>query len=344
MHEKKKKRRAEESSSGEPSASNSPNKGFPVSGQKASFKLMFQPFPREVQKTSDVNGEDGFPPVELDPVVMVDAQSRFTVAVTSLGKLYTWGSVHCYQLGNEETEDEPSPYKVDLKTRKCFWARCGGQFTMFLLEPKQDDQQRNEQSEANGVQSKTSSKPPSRRNSTFQNGNKNPSSSPEHNDPSSNQQFFQALSPRQYRNQELSVAMTSSMPNSPALRSRQKLATLPEHNSSPEKKMEDEFLGRTSPTMMLAANMENIVVSPEKKRYGGLAGASGTKYTKEQKMAPWSPKKTTALQEAPVSRPKAMRKLFPSKARQTNQIVDAAMNPAAEQEAEAPRRTRQRTQ
>jgi alpha-tubulin suppressor-like RCC1 family protein len=81
----------------------------------------------------EITGDDGFAPHTVDPTVMVDAQSRFSIAVTSQGRLYTWGSGHCYQLGNEQMDDESTPFKVELKNRKCFWARCGGQFTMFLL-------------------------------------------------------------------------------------------------------------------------------------------------------------------------------------------------------------------
>lgn len=80
----------------------------------------------------------GLPPASVDPVVMISAQSRFSSAVTSQGQLYTWGSGHCYQLGNEEMDDEVEPFHVELKQRKCFWTRCGGQFTMFLLEPKEE--------------------------------------------------------------------------------------------------------------------------------------------------------------------------------------------------------------
>jgi alpha-tubulin suppressor-like RCC1 family protein len=95
---------------------------------RESYKYKFQPLPRQIPRNFFQN-DDG----SDDNVVMIDAQSRFTIAVSANGRLYTWGSGHCYQLGNEEMEDSPIPFCVTLKTRKCFWARCGGQFTMFLL-------------------------------------------------------------------------------------------------------------------------------------------------------------------------------------------------------------------
>ena len=138
-----------------PSASTSPMKGQPETDRRASvhqfantlheegeskladrgaYKLKYQPVPREIPRLGDpATGDGGFAPVQSDKTVMVDAQSRFSLAVTSQGRLYTWGSGHCCQLGNEDTEDEKTPFKVELKNRKCFWARCAGQFTMFLL-------------------------------------------------------------------------------------------------------------------------------------------------------------------------------------------------------------------
>ncbi len=115
--------RTSPSTSTSSSATNSPAKvaqlvEAPMTDREA-FKLQYQPYPKEIGV-----GE---------AFAMLDAQSRFSVAVGQKGQLYTWGSGHSYQLGNEEMEDEHTPYQVELKTRKCFWARCGGQFTMFLL-------------------------------------------------------------------------------------------------------------------------------------------------------------------------------------------------------------------
>lgn len=124
------------------SATNSTN----TSPIKSNYKLQYQPYPVYLSpkippppSDSDSDDEDssskqvGLPLTDQDPVIQVDAACRYSIAVTKKGKLYTWGSGHCYQLGNSEQKDEPLPYCVDLKDRFCFWGRCGGQFVMFLL-------------------------------------------------------------------------------------------------------------------------------------------------------------------------------------------------------------------
>ena len=122
----------ESSSSASSSANSTPHKSFGDSAisSRDAFKLKYQPLPRELPAFMDFN------PAK-DKIVSVAAQSRFSQCISESGNLYTWGSGHSYQLGNEKMEDELYPFKVELKNRKCFWARCGGQFTMFLLEPKQ---------------------------------------------------------------------------------------------------------------------------------------------------------------------------------------------------------------
>lgn len=107
---------------------------IPTNGHEGtkSYHMKFQPLPISIPF-----GNSGLD--KEDPILQIDAQSRFSIAVSKKGKLFTWGSGHSYQLGNEEMEDEEIPYQVELKTRKCFWAKCGGQFTMFLLDPKNVD-------------------------------------------------------------------------------------------------------------------------------------------------------------------------------------------------------------
>jgi hypothetical protein len=110
-----------------------------------SVESRFQPLPRQLSaekfkcssnslsssslSTSSSQGQAG-------RVLQVAAQSRFSGCCNADGKLFTWGTGHSLQLGNEEPADEEEPYQVDLKTRTCFSVRCGGQFTMFLLDPK----------------------------------------------------------------------------------------------------------------------------------------------------------------------------------------------------------------
>jgi alpha-tubulin suppressor-like RCC1 family protein len=369
----KKRVRGEVSSSSEDSSlANTPDKHAPKSGQKASFKLKYQPLPKEVPRTGTVDGEDGLPPLSVDSVVMIDAQSRFTVAVTSLGKLYTWGSGHSYQLGNEEMEDELKPYKVELKSRKCFWVRCGGQYTAFLLEPKQEDSQNNNQIKV----ATESSDDSNRRNSSHYppaDPNRNPNSSPQQNfQGNGNGSAFAPISPgrmAQYR-LHVDVPMTSSVPNTPHLRNRQEtLSTIKEQDEacspfvserkaslrqSPEKikQAQADFERTTSPTQMLVEGLDNVLVSPEKRYVGGLVGHA---YTKEERIAPWSPNKRSqsTINSHAVVAPKAARKLFPvgnpSASRPRNQI-DSALNNNSQDIgmkdniAGSGRRTRQRTQ
>ena len=72
----------------------------------------------------------------LDNVVSISANTRYSSAVTRNGELKTWGTGLNYELGNQEAEDEKEPYTVKLKGRKCIHSGCGGQFLVFLLEPK----------------------------------------------------------------------------------------------------------------------------------------------------------------------------------------------------------------
>lgn len=197
--------------------------------------------------------------------------------MTSLGKLYTWGSGHSYQLGNEEMEDEAEPYRVPLKTRKCFWARCGGQFTMFLLgmrylylffvvylflyvcllceydywiEPKE--------AEADATMA--------------------------------------GAAAAEYRQPQPLIA-PSSLPGSPQYaaammqqQQQQSSSNGPTPNKAGTQMRIQTTAGQTSPTRALQASFETVCVSPDKKRPRVLSGGSDTS-SLDVRMAPWSPTK-----------------------------------------------------
>ncbi|KAI3636029.1 hypothetical protein MIR68_005910 [Amoeboaphelidium protococcarum] len=278
--------------------------GNQTADNTASYKQKYQPYPREVPQVV-FDDQHGLPPLNEDKVVGVDAQSRFTIAYTGGGSLYTFGSGHSYQLGNEEMEDETVPFKVQLKGRRVITARCGGQFTMFLLEPK--DQ---------------SSKPPSNQNKQI------PALAQINGSLDAQQQQMQDSNVQDYRLSK--VAIPTSVPVSPALN------RLPIAPSSPKRVLDmmevdhgfkagdgQQRRGRShqqssSPldaAKVLRQTFENVCVSPERKRPradgngdGVAHGPDGSilkspsTYSRDEKMAPWSPnrKDSPGLFNAPA--------------------------------------------
>ena len=80
-------------------------------------------------------------PLQLPPsafngeaVRLLETGSSHSVAVTTSGRLYTWGYGDMYQLGNADMKDEPVPYQVpwDETERAIFCVGAGGQHTAVL--------------------------------------------------------------------------------------------------------------------------------------------------------------------------------------------------------------------
>lgn len=260
---------------------------------RESYKLKYQPMPRQINADcfQDDEGTE-------DYIVQVDAQSRFSIAVSAFGNLYTWGSGHCYQLGNEEMEDCPTPYCVQLKTRKCFWARCGGQFTAFLLEPKREEMKEPAMMTstargggAGGRGRQRNGGSPKRSLQQFQNnsnGNNANGSTADNNYP----QFDGMDTSYSYR---MKLAPPTSLPTSPV---RIPVAQTSPMRQSPGVPLKDA-------TQALLSTFESVCVSPEKKRvrmeHDPMSSPS-RQFTREEKMAPWSPTKrnSPALFNSPM--------------------------------------------
>ena len=78
--------------------------------------------------------------LDLPKIKAIACGSVFTFAITQDGDLYAWGYGTEGQLANgtqdEDPEDAPIPFQVELKDRKVFAVDGGGQHSVFLIEPK----------------------------------------------------------------------------------------------------------------------------------------------------------------------------------------------------------------
>jgi hypothetical protein len=248
------------------------------------FKDKYQPLPRQL-------------PAFDAPVVSVDAQSRYSCAVTETGGLYTWGSGHSYQLGNGEQEDETTPFKVELKDRTCFSAACGGQFMMVLLDPKDEGGAAIATTGGSSGGVKRSSSQES------DHGGKDPRV--DGSAPTSSQEST-PVHGAIHGNYRLPMDLPTSpivfptQHNQQQVRKSHRLSPLKESSSpyqpSPsvrtDQMEEPDLSGRVSPTLMLRSTMESVCVSPQRKK---PRDASVEPFSHEERMAPWSPgKKKTA--------------------------------------------------
>lgn len=252
-------------------------------GPRSNYKLMYQPLPRVVPH----DGRHGLPPTSQDSIIMVSAQSRYSLAVSALGGLYTWGSGHCYQLGNEEMDDETTPFHVQLKNRICYWARCAGQFVVFLLEPKREQDEDGPfnlpvnpgQNQNGGAGSRRSSRSGAAdKNSSVPSGSQYGSTESMSVYPNG---FADGFS--RYRIEGGADPAPSSLPNSPFRSQVPGLKTSPMLQSPLARGKAEE---NTSLELMSA--FDSVCVSPERKRNRLESDAV---FTAEQRMAPWSPKK-----------------------------------------------------
>ena len=79
--------------------------------------------------------------LDLPKMKAISCGSVFTFAITIEGDLYAWGFGTEGQLANgsqdDDPEDAPIPFKVELKDRRVFSVDGGGQHSVLLVEPKQ---------------------------------------------------------------------------------------------------------------------------------------------------------------------------------------------------------------
>ena len=78
--------------------------------------------------------------LELPSIASISCGSVFTFAITKDGDLYAWGYGTEGQLANgsleDDPEDAPVPFKVELKDRQVYAVDGGGQHSVLLVEPK----------------------------------------------------------------------------------------------------------------------------------------------------------------------------------------------------------------